>query len=358
MAGAFSGKDPSKVDRSAAYAARWVAKHVVASGAASRCEVQVAYAIGVGSPCPSWWRPSARRRWIRTRSSRPCATSSTSARRPSSPLDLRQPTTRRTVAYGHFGRNEPGFTWEDLGNLALHLGRRTLSRRRELTERETPAAEPPLVARVVPDVTGLDKQFDYLVPGGARGPGPFGHDGAGGAGRPAGWGLGRLARRALTQVCRSASCAPWPRSAAMDLSPIWWTWRHGRSHRWRRAGCARSCWPDRLPGPSRGSPDRRARPSGWSRSMRLRPASSRVAAGCCAARRAPIRCRSSSPRAGVGPTLVIIPSVYDARLLGARLRRSGLSVAVVPKELGTAAAGGVDVVVGVLACGHGRRCPR
>jgi S-adenosylmethionine synthetase len=57
--GAFSGKDPSKVDRSAAYAARWVAKNVVASGAADRCEVQVAYAIGMAHPVSSWSRPSA-----------------------------------------------------------------------------------------------------------------------------------------------------------------------------------------------------------------------------------------------------------------------------------------------------------
>ena len=57
--GAFSGKDPSKVDRSAAYAARWVAKNLVAAGAATRCEVQVAYAIGVARRCRCWWRRSA-----------------------------------------------------------------------------------------------------------------------------------------------------------------------------------------------------------------------------------------------------------------------------------------------------------
>ena len=57
--GAFSGKDPSKVDRSAAYAARWVAKNIVAAGLARRCEVQLAYAIGVAHPSRSWWTPSA-----------------------------------------------------------------------------------------------------------------------------------------------------------------------------------------------------------------------------------------------------------------------------------------------------------
>jgi S-adenosylmethionine synthetase len=54
-AGAFSGKDPSKVDRSACYAARWVAKNIVAGKLARRCEVQLAYAIGVAEPCRSWW---------------------------------------------------------------------------------------------------------------------------------------------------------------------------------------------------------------------------------------------------------------------------------------------------------------
>ena len=82
--GAFSGKDPSKVDRSAAYAARWVAKHVVAAGAACRCEVQVAYAIGVAHPCRSWWRPSARRPSIPWPSSGASARSSTCGRPPSS----------------------------------------------------------------------------------------------------------------------------------------------------------------------------------------------------------------------------------------------------------------------------------
>lgn len=58
--GAFSGKDPSKVDRSAAYMGRYVAKNVVAAGLAPRCEVQIAYCIGVAEPCPCWCPPSAR----------------------------------------------------------------------------------------------------------------------------------------------------------------------------------------------------------------------------------------------------------------------------------------------------------
>ncbi len=116
--GAFSGKDPSKVDRSAAYAARWVAKHVVASGAAGRCEVQVAYAIGVAQPVSILVEtfgtetvdPSRIEQAVRdVFDLRPAAIINE--------LNLRQPIYRRTAAYGHFGRDEPGFTWEQLGNL-------------------------------------------------------------------------------------------------------------------------------------------------------------------------------------------------------------------------------------------------
>ena len=81
--GAFSGKDPSKVDRSAAYATRWVAKNVVAAGLASRCEVQVAYAIGKASRSVSTSRPSAPRPSTSTRSRAPSPGFSTCARPPS-----------------------------------------------------------------------------------------------------------------------------------------------------------------------------------------------------------------------------------------------------------------------------------
>jgi S-adenosylmethionine synthetase len=111
--GAFSGKDPSKVDRSAAYAARYVAKNVVAAGLADRCELQVAYAIGVAHPVSVMvetfgtgrisdakiasivldefdLRPGAFRQY----------------------LDLHRPIFQKTAAYGHFGREEGSFTWE------------------------------------------------------------------------------------------------------------------------------------------------------------------------------------------------------------------------------------------------------
>ena len=119
--GAFSGKDPSKVDRSAAYAARWVAKNVVAAGFAARCEVQVAYAIGVAQPVSvlvetfgTETRPVDQiERWIvENFDLRPAAIVER--------LDLRRPIFQATAAYGHFGRELPDFTWEStaIGNEA------------------------------------------------------------------------------------------------------------------------------------------------------------------------------------------------------------------------------------------------
>jgi S-adenosylmethionine synthetase len=114
--GAFSGKDPSKVDRSAAYAGRWVAKHVVASGAADRCEVQLAYAIGMAQPVSilvetfgtAHVDPSVIEQAVRTVFDlRPGAIVRD--------LDLKRPIYKRSAAYGHFGR--PGFPWEDLSRL-------------------------------------------------------------------------------------------------------------------------------------------------------------------------------------------------------------------------------------------------
>ena len=116
--GAFSGKDPSKVDRSAAYAARWVAKHVVASGAATRCEVQVAYAIGVAHPV------SILVETFGTEKVSPDAIEAAVREvfdlRPAAivrDLDLKRPIYKKTAAYGHFGRNLPEFTWEQLSRL-------------------------------------------------------------------------------------------------------------------------------------------------------------------------------------------------------------------------------------------------
>ncbi len=111
--GAFSGKDPSKVDRSAAYAARWVAKHVVAAGAAQRCEVQVAYAIGVARPVSVLVETFGTERVDRSRIAK--AVDALFDLRPAAiirDLDLRRPIYQRTAAYGHFGRSDQGFAWE------------------------------------------------------------------------------------------------------------------------------------------------------------------------------------------------------------------------------------------------------
>jgi S-adenosylmethionine synthetase len=110
--GAFSGKDPSKVDRSAAYAARWVAKHVVASGAASRCEVQVAYAIGVAHPVSVLVETFGTEQVAPERIE--AAVREVFDLRPGAilnDLDLRRPIYRKTAAYGHFGRADSDFTW-------------------------------------------------------------------------------------------------------------------------------------------------------------------------------------------------------------------------------------------------------
>ena len=114
--GAFSGKDPSKVDRSAAYAARWVAKNIVAAGIADRCEVQVAYAIGVAHPVSVM---------VETFGTEKIGRGTIAALvdehfdlRPGAfrkELDLHRPIYQATAAYGHFGREEPDFTWEATG---------------------------------------------------------------------------------------------------------------------------------------------------------------------------------------------------------------------------------------------------
>ncbi len=116
--GAFSGKDPSKVDRSAAYAARWVAKHVVASGAARRCEVQVAYAIGMARPVSVNVETFGTERVDTATIAK--AIDALFDLRPAAiirDLDLRRPIYARTATYGHFGRSDQGFTWEQTPRL-------------------------------------------------------------------------------------------------------------------------------------------------------------------------------------------------------------------------------------------------
>jgi S-adenosylmethionine synthetase len=111
--GAFSGKDPTKVDRSAAYMARYIAKNIVAAGLAERCEVQLAYAIGVAEPVSVLVETFGTGKLSSTE-----LTTLVRKNFPLTPkgiiehLKLRRPIYRQTAAYGHFGRTEPEFTWE------------------------------------------------------------------------------------------------------------------------------------------------------------------------------------------------------------------------------------------------------
>ncbi|MCX6532648.1 MAG: methionine adenosyltransferase [Actinobacteria bacterium] len=116
--GAFSGKDPSKVDRSAAYAARWVAKHVVAAGVADRCEVQVAYAIGMAHPVSILVETFGTETIAVEKIE--AAVKATFDLRPAAivrDLNLKRPIYLQTAAYGHFGRELPDFEWEKLSRL-------------------------------------------------------------------------------------------------------------------------------------------------------------------------------------------------------------------------------------------------
>ena len=111
--GAFSGKDPSKVDRSAAYAARYVAKNVVAAGLADKCELEIAYAIGVAHPVSVTVECFGTER-ISEATIRDLVLSHFDLR-PAAiirDLDLRRPIYEKTAAYGHFGREDHDFTWE------------------------------------------------------------------------------------------------------------------------------------------------------------------------------------------------------------------------------------------------------
>ena len=159
--GAFSGKDPSKVDRSAAYAARYAAKNVVAAGLADRCEVQVAYAIGVAHPVSLMVQTFGTGKVSDAEIVDASTRSSTCARQPSARyLDLHRPIYQKTAAYGHFGREDA--TSRGSGPIALTssvgggprlLGQRG-ERRRERLELELrapetrPAGPGPAIARL------------------------------------------------------------------------------------------------------------------------------------------------------------------------------------------------------------------
>ena len=113
--GCFSGKDPSKVDRSASYMGRYIAKNIVAAGLAKKCEIQIAYAIGVAEPVSVMVdligtgvlpKESVEKLVTEVFDLRPAAIIEH--------LDLLRPIYRKTSAYGHFGRSEPEFSWENM----------------------------------------------------------------------------------------------------------------------------------------------------------------------------------------------------------------------------------------------------
>jgi S-adenosylmethionine synthetase len=111
--GAFSGKDPTKVDRSACYAARWVAKNIVAAGLADQCSVQLAYAIGVAEPVSIFIRTSGTGKVSDAELEKKVRkVFDLTPKGMIEQLNLRRPIYRKTAAYGHFGRTEPEFTWE------------------------------------------------------------------------------------------------------------------------------------------------------------------------------------------------------------------------------------------------------
>ena len=111
--GAFSGKDPTKVDRSAAYMARYIAKNIVAAGLADKAEVQLAYAIGVAEPVSVLVETFGTGKLSQARLTELVRKNfSLTPKGIIESLNLRRPIYRQTAAYGHFGRNEPGFTWE------------------------------------------------------------------------------------------------------------------------------------------------------------------------------------------------------------------------------------------------------
>ena len=343
--GVFSGKDPSKVDRSAAYAARWVAKHVVASGAATRCEVQVAYAIGVAHPMSilveTFGTATVEQDAIEK------AVREVFDLRPAAilrDLDLKRPIYRDTATYGHFGRALPGFSWE-------HTTRPTTPRLPSAPEPAARRVAAPrwrgasmTIARVIPDVTGLDKEFDYLVPEGWDAPvGTRVRVPLHGR-RVAGWVVAadppdavpadRL--RALTAVSSRG-----PSAELVDLAR--WAsvrWAAGRL----RPFLVTASPPAHvagLPAPRRSrvvlSPTDAAAArllATGGGMLRRPPAADDVPVVLAAAR--------------LGPTLVVVPSVDGARAARAAVAPGRAHRALHPHEW-AAAAGGVDIVVGTRA---------
>ena len=176
--GAFSGKDPTKVDRSAAYAARWVAKNIVAAGLADRAEVQVAYAIGVAHPVSVMVETFGTEKIGRGQIASLVADHFDL--RPGAfreELDLHRPIYQKTAAYGHFGRDDHDFTWERVDRPRRCARPPACSARRRVVRRRAPRAAAltgarsrvvglSAIAQVEPitSARALRGPFDYLLP--------------------------------------------------------------------------------------------------------------------------------------------------------------------------------------------------
>ena len=351
--GAFSGKDPSKVDRSAAYAARWVAKHVVASGAASRCEIQVAYAIGVARPVSLMVEtfgtekvdPAADRQGG-GRGVRPSPGSHHPGPRPS-PAHLpphRGLRPLRPKREGvHLGAAQPSGR--------LQVGRRRLgtplppsggvSPRSPGTNQVPPGSSTSPTVRVVTDVAGLDKEFDYVAPEG-RGLEVGMQVRVDLAGRRVGgWvtatGVETHPDLKLRSIARVRGFGPPP--DVVDLAS-WaaWRWAGRRAALLSTASANRAVptlpraalTPPKAP-PAPWWPSGSESPRAGTTILQVPPASDPTAlvAGI----------------AQIGPTLVVVASLQRAQALAARLIRRGGDVALLPEGWAQARAG-AGVVVG------------
>ena len=350
--GAFSGKDPSKVDRSAAYAARWLAKHVVASGAAKRCEIQVAYAIGVARPVSLLVETFGTAQVDPARIEK--AINEVFDLRPAAiirDLDLRRPIYRKTAAYGHFGRSDKEFSWEQVSRLdEFNASARGLvpevktDGRRRAGPAVLPAAGS-LVGQVLTDVAAVDREFDYLVPAAPGSRRADRHPGARSTWAAGGWAAGWSA--SASKPTPIWPCVRSPRCGDGVRSPSWWTWPPGPPGG-GPAGGGRCSPPPRRRGP---------RPSwrGPARRPPAPPAPTGLTGALPVDHPVTVRLPPSADATPLvaelaqrGPTLVVVPSLRRGTVLAERLRRAGGDVAVMPGDWAQARAGAA-VVVGARA---------
>ena len=346
--GAFSGKDPSKVDRSAAYAARWVAKHVVASGAATQLR-------GAGGLRHRHRPPDEHpRRDVRHQHRRPGRDREGRARgvRPAPGRDRPRPRPEAADLPGHRGLRP-------LRSAAARRSRgstpaaSTTSRRPSAPERTGAGA--PASPGSLPDVTGLDKEFDYVVPAELVLDVRARVDGARAAARPAGRRLGRRARSRPTCRSTSTGCGRSPRSVRAGRTAELIELARWASVRWA-AGRLR---PFLVDAPARrrnvaGLPPRRAHGvAARSRCTPAPPTCWRAAAGCCGCRRPttslPVLARRGPARADAGRRAVAGPGPArrDPAAPGRAHRRRRA------RRSGRRPPAGVDVVIGARAGGVG-----